>query len=162
MDEIKWPSWEEYFMEIAYVVSKRSTCLRRKVGAIAVKDRQILATGYNGAPAHVAHCSQVGCVRSEPKVPPGERHEPGRGIHAEQNVIIQAAVNGISIKGAVGYCTHHPCIVCAKMLINAGIDRVVYGGEYPDRMAALLFEEAEIEVVRSEYSIVEQKNESIS
>jgi len=155
MEEIKRPSWEEYFMEITHVVAKRSTCLRRKVGAIAVKDRQILATGYNGSPMNVAHCSQVGCIRSQLKVPSGERHELCRGIHAEQNVIIQAAVNGVSIKGATIYCTHHPCIVCAKMLINAGVEKIIYGGEYPDKMAALLFEEAKIEIVKSEYKSTE-------
>ena len=111
-------SWPRYFMDIAHLVAQRSTCLRRKVGAIAVLDRRILATGYNGAPSGVPHCLEVGCLRQQMGIPSGQRHEICRGIHAEQNVIIQAAVHGISLRGAEIFCTTQPCIICAKMLIN--------------------------------------------
>ncbi|MCR4424721.1 MAG: dCMP deaminase family protein [Firmicutes bacterium] len=143
------PAWDDYFMEIARVVAKRSTCLRRQVGAVAVRDRQILATGYNGAPSSLKHCSEVGCVRTTLGVPAGERHELCRGLHAEQNVIIQAALHGVAIAHATVYCTHQPCVVCAKMLINAGVSKVVFGGEYPDEMAYGLLKEAKVEVVRA-------------
>lgn len=136
------PSWDEYFMEIAYIVAKRSTCLRRRVGAIAVKDRRILATGYNGAPTGLRHCAEVGCLRAKLEVPSGERHELCRGLHAEQNVIIQAALHGISLQGASIYCTNQPCSVCAKMMVNAGIREVVFEGEYPDDLAMAILEEA--------------------
>ena len=116
------PTYDEYFMEMAHVVSKRSTCLRRKVGAILVKDKHILSTGYNGAPKGLKHCSEVGCIRQKRGVPPGERHELCRGLHAEQNAIIQSAVFGVSIKNSTLYCTYTPCVVCVKMLINAGVD----------------------------------------
>ncbi|WP_422449051.1 deoxycytidylate deaminase [Thermoanaerobacterium sp. DL9XJH110] len=141
------PSWDSYFMEIAGVVAKRSTCLRRHVGAVVVKDRRILTTGYNGAPSGLAHCEDVGCLREKMNVPPGERHELCRGIHAEQNAIIQAAIWGISIKGATLYCTTQPCALCAKMLINAGIARIVYTGDYPDELAMRLLEEARVEII---------------
>jgi dCMP deaminase len=141
------PSWDSYFMEIAGVVAKRSTCLRRHVGAVVVKDRRILTTGYNGAPSGLAHCEDVGCLREKMNVPPGERHELCRGIHAEQNAIIQAAIWGISIKGATLYCTTQPCALCAKMLINAGISRIVYTGDYPDELAMRLLEEARVEII---------------
>ncbi len=134
-------------MEIAGVVAKRSTCLRRHVGAVVVKDRRILTTGYNGAPSGLAHCEDVGCLREKMNVPPGERHELCRGIHAEQNAIIQAAIWGISIKGATLYCTTQPCALCAKMLINAGIARIVYTGDYPDELAMRLLEEARVEII---------------
>lgn len=134
-------------MEIAGVVAKRSTCLRRHVGAVVVKDRRILTTGYNGAPSGLAHCEDVGCLREKMNVPPGERHELCRGIHAEQNAIIQAAIWGISIKGATLYCTTQPCALCAKMLINAGISRIVYTGDYPDELAMRLLEEARVEII---------------
>lgn len=146
MQKIKRPSWGEYFMELATVAAKRSTCLRRAVGAIAVRDKQILATGYNGSPSGIKHCDEVGCIREQLKVPSGERHELCRGIHAEQNLIIQAASNGIALKGCTIYCTHHPCIVCAKMLINIDVKRVVYGGDYPDEMAGDMLTEAGIKV----------------
>lgn len=129
------PDWDSYFMEIAEVVSKRSTCLRRKVGAVLVKDRQILATGYNGTPKGLPHCEQVGCLREKLHVPSGQNHELCRGIHAEQNAVIQAAVNGVSTLGATLYCTHQPCVVCSKILINAGIKRIVYANPYPDKLA---------------------------
>ena len=129
-------------MEIACVVSTRSTCLRRRVGAVLVNNRQILATGYNGAPRGVAHCVDVGCLRDQLGVPSGERHELCRGLHAEQNAIIQAAYHGISINGAEMYCTHQPCVLCAKMLVNAGIVTLYYAGDYPDDLAVQVFEEA--------------------
>lgn len=133
------PSWDAYFMEIAGLVARRSTCLRRQVGAVMVKDKHILSTGYNGAPSGIPHCMDVGCLREELGIPSGERHELCRAIHAEQNAIIQAALHGISLSGATLYCTHQPCILCTKMLINAGIKRVVYRGEYPDEMARSFF-----------------------
>jgi dCMP deaminase len=141
------PSWDEYFMSIARLVAGRSTCLRRQVGAILVKDRRILATGYNGAPAGLPHCNQTGCVRERMNVPPGERHELCRGIHAEQNAIIQSANYGTGIAGATVYTTNHPCSVCAKMIINAGVTRVVTDDGYPDDLAAGMLLEAGVEVV---------------
>ncbi|MEF8879690.1 MAG: dCMP deaminase family protein [Candidatus Thermoplasmatota archaeon] len=140
------PSYDEYFMEMAEVVSKRSTCLRRKVGAILVKDKHILSTGYNGAPKGLKHCDEVGCIRSERNIPSGQRHELCRGLHAEQNAIIQAAVFGVSIKGSTLYCTNTPCVVCVKMLINAGVKEVVYSGEYPDKLAKNMIEESRIKI----------------
>ncbi|HHY97331.1 MAG TPA: cytidine deaminase [Firmicutes bacterium] len=142
------PSWDEYFMEVAHVVSKRSTCLRRHVGAIAVKDRRILATGYNGAPSGTPHCAEVGCLRAQMDVPSGERHELCRGLHAEQNVIIQAAFHGISINGATIYVTTQPCSLCAKMLVNAGIKLVIFQGDYPDPFAMKILTEGGVKVVR--------------
>lgn len=129
-------------MEIARVVATRSTCLRRQVGAVIVKNRQILATGYNGAPRGLVHCAERGCLREELHVPPGERHELCRGLHAEQNAIIQAAFHGVAIQGAELYCTHQPCVVCAKMLVNAGIVAVYFAGAYPDDLAMEVFTEA--------------------
>lgn len=142
------PGWDQYFMEITRVVANRSTCRRRHVGALLVKDRRILASGYNGAPAGLQHCLEIGCLREQMGVPSGERHELCRGLHAEQNVIIQAAVHGIAIKGAVCYVTHQPCLQCAKMLINAGVGRVVFAGDYPDPLAQQIFAEAGVELVR--------------
>jgi dCMP deaminase len=141
-------SWDEYFMEIARVAARRSTCLRRNVGAVAVKDKRILATGYNGAPAGLKHCSEVGCIREAKGIPSGQHHELCRGLHAEQNVIIQAALHGVSIKGATLYVTHQPCVLCAKMLVNAGIVEVVSGGEYPDELAIEILNEAKINLRR--------------
>ena len=140
------PSYDEYFMEMSYVVSKRSTCMRRKVGAILVKDKHILSTGYNGAPKGLPHCSEVGCLREQRNVPSGERHELCRGLHAEQNAIIQAAVFGVSIKGSILYCTNTPCVVCVKMLINAGVKEIVYSGEYPDELAKKMLNESDIKL----------------
>ena len=140
------PSYDEYFMEMAHLVAKRSTCLRRNVGAILVKDKHILSTGYNGAPKGLKHCSEVGCLRKELGIPSGERHEICRGLHAEQNAIIQAAVFGISIKNSVLYCTNTPCVVCAKMLINAGVKEIVYSGEYPDDLAKKMISESKIKI----------------
>ncbi len=140
------PSWDEYFMRMAYLASTRSTCTRRKVGAIIVKDKRILATGYNGPPKGLAHCDVTGCIREELNVPSGERHELCRGLHAEQNAIIQAAVHGVSIKDATIYVTNHPCVVCAKMLINAEIKEIVYAEGYPDDLAKLILLESNIKV----------------
>ena len=134
--------WPDYFMSITYLVRERSTCLRRKVGAIAVKDRHILATGYNGAPSGVRHCLETGCLREQMGIPSGQRHEICRGLHAEQNAIIQAARYGINITGASIYITTQPCVVCAKMLINAGIQEIVYQNPYPDELAMSMLEEA--------------------
>ena len=138
--------WPEYFMNIAFMVAERSTCLRRKVGAIAVKDKRILATGYNGAPAAVPHCSETGCLREQRGIPSGERHEICRGLHAEQNVIIQAAVHSAQIHGAAIYCTTHPCVMCTKMLINCGITSIYYAESYPDPLSAQLLNEAGVKV----------------
>jgi len=140
------PSYDDYFMEMAYVVSKRSTCLRRKVGAILVLDKHILSTGYNGAPKGLPHCEEVGCLREKLNVPSGERHELCRGLHAEQNAIIQAAVFGVSIKGSTLYCTNTPCVVCVKMLINAGVKEIVYSGDYPDKLAKQMLGESKIKI----------------
>lgn len=137
-------SWPEYFMNIAFLVSERSTCARRKVGAVAVKDNRVLATGYNGAPSGVAHCLDIGCLRAELGVPSGQRHEICRGLHAEQNVIIQAALCGANVAGATLYCTNHPCVLCAKMLINCGVKDIYYAESYPDELAARLLAEAGI------------------
>ncbi|HUS45174.1 MAG TPA: cytidine/deoxycytidylate deaminase family protein [Phycisphaerae bacterium] len=126
------PSWDEYFMAVAEEVARRSTCLRRQVGAILVVDRRILATGYNGAPSGVPHCEETGCLREQMAVPSGERHELCRGLHAEQNAIIQAAKYGARIAGATLYTTHRPCSLCAKMTINAGVKRIVCREDYPD------------------------------
>jgi dCMP deaminase len=119
------PDWDDYFLDIVGLVAKRATCLRRSVGAALVRDRRILATGYNGAPSGLRHCLSIGCLRELNCVPSGERHELCRGLHAEQNAIIQAALHGVSVKGATLYCTNHPCIICAKMIINAGIVRML-------------------------------------
>jgi len=142
------PGWDDYFLDIVAIVAKRSTCLRRSVGAALVRDRRILATGYNGAPSGLRHCLEIGCLREQKKIPSGERHELCRGLHAEQNAIIQAALHGVGVKGATLYCTNHPCIICAKMIINAGIVRIVVGGEYRDRLAEEMLAEAGIEVIR--------------
>lgn len=143
----KRPSLDEYFMEIAKVVASRSTCLRQNVGAVIVRDKRILSTGYNGAPMGLPHCLDIGCLRQELNVPSGERHELCRAVHAEQNAIIQAAYHGVSIKGATLYTTHQPCIMCAKMMINAGIVRVVYGKDYADNRGLEFLKEAGVEVV---------------
>ena len=136
------PSWDEYFMDIVNLIARRSTCLRRSVGAVLVKDKRILATGYNGAPSGLKHCSEVGCLRKD--IDSGERHELCRGLHAEQNAIIQAAIHGISISGATLYCTNHPCSICLKMLINAGIVEVVYQNDYNDELAMNMLKESTI------------------
>jgi len=132
-------------MQITQLVATRSTCLRRQVGALLVKDRNILATGYNGVPSGIRHCEEVGCLREQLKVPSGERHELCRGLHAEQNAIIQAARHGINIQGAKLYCTDSPCSICSKMLINAGIEQIVYGRGYADDLAREMLAEAGVE-----------------
>ena len=141
------PDWDQYFMEITTVVAKRSTCLRRQIGAILVRDKHILATGYNGAPKRLAHCAETGCLRQQLGVPSGERHELCRALHAEQNAIIQAAKVGVSTEGATIYITLQPCVICAKMLVNAGITRIVHRGEYPDPLSQSILAEAGIEVM---------------
>jgi len=143
---LKRPSWDEYFIGIAELVSKRSSCLRRSVGAILVKDKKILATGYNGAPSKIKHCSEVGCVREKLRIPSGERHELCRGLHAEQNAFLQAALHGTSVKDASLYSTTQPCIICAKMIINAGIKEIVIRGDYPDKLSKDLLKEASIKI----------------
>ncbi len=142
------PSWDTYFIDITKLVSTRSTCLRRKVGAILVKDKRILATGYNGAPMGLKHCLELGCLREQRNIPSGERHELCRGLHAEQNVLLQAAYHGISIKGATLYCTNYPCVICTKMLINAGIKKIIYLEGYPDELSTIMLEESSIEVIK--------------
>ena len=142
----KRPSWDEYFMKVALLVAERSTCLRRRVGAVLVKDRQILATGYNGAPRKITHCDVAGCLRKELKVPSGQRHEICRGLHAEQNVILQATWHGVSAKDSILYITNSPCSICAKMLINAGIREIVVLDEYPDKMALEFLKESGIKI----------------
>ncbi|PKL50340.1 MAG: cytidine deaminase [Candidatus Riflebacteria bacterium HGW-Riflebacteria-2] len=146
------PDWDTYFLRIAQLVAQRSTCLRRQVGAVIVRDNRLLATGYNGAPNNVAHCFQLpgGCLREARKIPSGERQELCRGLHAEQNAILQAAAFGVSLKGGDCYCTHQPCITCAKMLINAGIKRVVFLGDYPDELSLEMLKEAKITIERLE------------
>ena len=140
------PDWDTYFMSIAHLVSTRSTCLRRQVGAVMVRDKQILTTGYNGVPRGITHCTPENCLRSVKDIPSGQQQELCRGLHAEQNAIIQAALHGVSTKDATLYCTHKPCILCAKMLINAGVVRIVYQDFYPDPLADEKLEEAGIEM----------------
>jgi dCMP deaminase len=140
------PSWDEYFLEMSKLVAKRSTCLRRSVGAVLVKDKRILATGYNGAPAGLKHCIDMGCMRQKLKIPSGERHELCRALHAEQNALIQASLYGISVAGSTLYATNQPCVICAKMLINAGIKEIVIVAGYPDKMAADFLKQAKIKI----------------
>ena len=137
---------DEYFLKIASVVAERATCRRHHVGAVAVRDKHILATGYNGAPAGLKDCLELGCLRDELGIPSGERHEICRAIHAEQNVIIQASLHGVSLEGSTIYCTHTPCVLCAKMLVNARIKQFVSFGKYNDDAFIDLFREAGIEV----------------
>ncbi len=140
------PDSNEYFLKIASVVAERSTCRRHHVGAVAVRDKHILATGYNGAPSGFKDCLELGCLRDELGIPSGERQEVCRGIHAEQNVIIQATLHGVSLEGSTIYATHTPCVLCAKMLVNAKIQRFVSFGKYSDDSFIDLFKEAGIEV----------------
>ena len=142
------PSKDEYFMEMAVLASSRSTCLRRSVGAVLVKNGHVLSTGYNGAPKGLDHCEVTGCIRDKLNVPSGERHELCRGVHAEQNAIIQAAYFGVSVDGAKMYITNHPCSVCAKMMLNAGIVEVIYKGDYNDELAVELLKEGSIKIWR--------------
>lgn len=140
------PSWHEYFLQLARQAATRSTCLRRQVGAVLVRDKRILATGYNGSPRGTAHCLEVGCLREQLGIPSGERHELCRAIHAEQNAIIQAAVHGVAIEGATLYSTVQPCILCAKMLINCGIKEIHFIEGYPDELSQAMFAEAGVKV----------------
>jgi len=142
------PSWESYFMGITALVAKRSTCLRRSVGAVIVKDKRILSTGYNGAPSGIRHCLEVGCLLEQLNVASGERHELCRGIHAEQNAIIQAAFHGVSIRDSILFCTNLPCSICAKMIINAGIKKIYYQSGYADAIAEDMLQEASVEVIK--------------
>lgn len=142
------PAWDEYFMKITYLVAERSTCLRRKVGAILVKDKRILGTGYNGAPSNLKHCLDIGCLRELEGIPSGERHELCRGLHAEQNVIIQAAFHGVCISNSILFCTNLPCIICTKMLINAGILKIYYREGYADSLSRDMLGEAGIELIQ--------------
>jgi dCMP deaminase len=144
----KRPSWDEYFLEVAKLVAKRSTCLRRSVGAVLVKEKRILATGYNGAPSGLEHCLDIGCLREKLKIPSGERHELCRALHAEQNALIQASLHGISVKDSVLYATNQPCVICAKMIINAGIKEIVIAEGYPDKMALDFLQKAKIKIKR--------------
>jgi dCMP deaminase len=141
------PGWDQYFLELADLVASRSTCLRRQVGAVLVKEERIIATGYNGAPRGLRHCLEIGCLREEQGIPSGQRYELCRGVHAEQNAIINAAYYGISTRDAVIYCTNQPCIICARMIINAGIIKVIHRGNFNDRLSVEFMQEAGIEVV---------------
>ncbi len=146
------PAWETYFMDIALLVARRSTCTRRAVGAVLVMDKRVLASGYNGAPSGVRHCTETGCLREELNVPSGEKHELCRGVHAEQNAIIQSAFYGISIKGATLYCTNLPCSICTKMIINAGIIKICYQDGYADSLSEGMLKEADIELIKLDNS----------
>jgi dCMP deaminase len=145
MGEILRPDIDDYFLKIAAVIAERATCQRHHIGAVAVIDKHILTTGYNGAPSGLHHCLELGCLRNELGIPSGKRHEVCRAVHAEQNVIIQAALHGVSIRGSTIYCTHSPCVLCAKMLVNAQIARFVSFGRYSDDEFLTLFKEAGIE-----------------
>lgn len=146
------PSFTKYFMEITELVATRSTCTRRAVGAVLVKDKRLLSTGYNGAPTGIRHCSETGCLREQMDVPSGERHELCRGIHAEQNAIIQAAYHGISVKGATLFCTNLPCSICAKMLINSGIKTIYYKEGYADPLSSEMMNEAGLTIIKFDES----------
>ena len=143
----KRPSWDEYFSQLARMVASRSTCVRRKVGALLVKGERIIATGYNGAPQGIPHCLDVGCLRQEKEIPSGHRYELCRGVHAEQNAIINAARYGVSTLDSVLYCTHQPCMLCSRMIVNAGVTRVVHQGDFNDELALEVLKKAGIEVV---------------
>jgi dCMP deaminase len=142
------PDWDEYFLDIAELVSRRSTCRRRSVGAVLVKEKRILATGYNGAPTGLRHCLDLGCLREQNNVPSGERHELCRGLHAEQNSIIQAALHGVSVREATLYCTNHPCVICAKMIINAGVAKVIFREGYSDQLSEEMLQEAGVSLCK--------------
>jgi len=143
--KFKRPEWDEYFLKMSYLVAERSTCLRHHVGAVIVRNKRILTTGYNGAARGVKDCLELGCLRDERGIPSGERHEICRAIHAEQNAIIQGGLHGINIADSIIYCTHSPCILCAKMIVNAQIKKFVTCGQYADKSFEALFEEAGVE-----------------
>ncbi|MEA1961405.1 MAG: cytidine/deoxycytidylate deaminase family protein [Bacillota bacterium] len=145
--ETKRPDWDDYFLDLADLVASRSTCLRRHVGAVLVKNERIISTGYNGAPRGLKHCLELGCLREEMGIPSGQRYELCRGVHAEQNAIINAAYYGVSTEGSVLYCTNQPCLICARMIINAGIQRVVHRGNFEDELAVQFMQEAGIKLL---------------
>ena len=153
------PSWDTYFMQLARLVATRSTCTRRKVGALLVKEKQVISSGYNGAPRGLPHCLEVGCLREERGIPSGERHELCRATHAEANAIIQAAFHGVSTAGTTLYCTTAPCAICAKMLINAGIKRIVYEDGYPDELGVGMLRQADIDVQKHAPSTKKAKDD---
>jgi dCMP deaminase len=142
----KRPSWDEYFLDVAKLVAKRSTCLRRSVGAVAVRDKRILATGYNGAPSGLSHCLDIGCIRQKLGIPSGQRQELCRGLHAEQNIIIQAVIHKVDLHGATMYVTNQPCVTCSKMLIGVGVKEIMMKDGYPDVLARKMLKEANIKV----------------
>ncbi|MFA5035137.1 MAG: cytidine/deoxycytidylate deaminase family protein [Candidatus Margulisiibacteriota bacterium] len=144
------PSWDDYFMKIAHDVAERATCVKRNVGAVIIKDKRILASGYNGAPRGFKHCTAETCIRKQMDIPSGQRHELCRGLHAEQNAIIQAAWHGVKIEGGTLYCTFQPCVICVKMIINAGLVKLVYEGGYPDALASEMLKDSKLEVVKYE------------
>ncbi|NLU49075.1 MAG: cytidine deaminase [Syntrophomonadaceae bacterium] len=151
MEKTRWsgqrPSWDEYFLELAEMVAKRSTCVRRHVGAVLVKEERIIATGYNGAPQGLTHCLDAGCLREEKGIPSGYRYELCRGVHAEQNAVINAARYGVSTLDSVLYCTNQPCVLCARMLINAGVKKIVHRGDFQDDLAVQFLREAGVELL---------------
>ncbi len=149
------PSWDQYFMRMAYLAASRANCTRRKVGAVIVKDKHVVATGYNGPPSNTVHCDVVGCIRDDMNIPSGERHELCRGLHAEQNAIIQAALNGVSTKDSIIYVTTHPCVVCSKMIMNAQVGEIIYADGYPDELAELMLLESEI--IKRRFSLPENE-----
>ena len=154
------PSWDEYFMEMAELTAQRSTCIRRQVGAVIVREKRAIATGYNGAPRGLAHCEEKGgCLRQKLQIPSGQRHELCRALHAEQNAIIQAASMGHAIEGGTIYITHQPCVICAKMIVNAGIRRIVVRQGYPDQLAMEILEEAGLRVEKLKKEEAEEKTE---
>ena len=142
------PDWDEYFLKLVKIIATRSTCLRRQVGALLVKDKRLIASGYNGTPTGMPHCLDIGCLREQLKIPSGERQELCRGLHAEMNAIIQAAIYGVSTDGTTLYCTNYPCVLCAKTLVQAGIKRVVFISDYPDKEAKAVFEQAKIPIIQ--------------
>ncbi|OGB88515.1 cytidine deaminase [candidate division WOR-1 bacterium RIFCSPLOWO2_02_FULL_46_20] len=144
------PAWDDYFMKITRDVSERATCVKRQVGSIIVKDNRVLASGYNGAPKGFNHCTEATCLRKQRAIPSGERHELCRGLHAEQNAIVQAAWHGVKIEKSTMYCNYQPCVICVKMMINAGIVRLIYAGGYPDELALQMLKESKIKVVKYE------------
>lgn len=144
------PDWDEYFMEMAELAARRATCLRRKVGAVLVKNKKVLATGYNGAPMDIEHCETTGCLREEMQVPSGERHEICRGVHAEQNLVAQAAIHGVKTEDSIVYCTHQPCIICTKILINAGVKKIYFKNSYSDEFAENLLKQSNVEFIKYE------------
>ncbi len=144
------PAWDTYFMKITEDVSQRATCVKRKVGAIVVKENRILSSGYNGAPKGFEHCTEKSCIRKQMNLPSGQRHELCRGLHAEQNAIIQAAWHGVEIEGSTMYCNYQPCVICVKMIINAGIKKLIYAGGYPDELAQQMLKESKLAVTKYE------------